>query len=139
MTYSIQYTADPDKTFTKKLTDGLAEHAKQQKNLAPGEYFAFYLNDENRNITGGCSGSIFYGCLYIDLLWIAESVRSLGYGTKIMKAAEDLGREKGCLFSTVNTMSFEALGFYQKLGYHVEFERSGYLKNSTFYFLRKDL
>ena len=139
MTYNIQYTAEPDQTLTKKLINGLAEHAKQQKDLIPGESFAFSLNDENTNITGGCTGAIFYGCLYIDLLWIEESVRGHGYGTKIMKAAEDLGKEKSCLFSTVNTMSFEALGFYQKLGYHVEFERSGYLKNSTFYFLRKDL
>ena len=36
-------------------------------------------------------------------------------------------------------MDWEALDFYKKLGYYVEFERHGYLKESVFYFLRKDL
>jgi ribosomal protein S18 acetylase RimI-like enzyme len=41
-------------------------------------------------------------------------------------------------FSTVNTMDWEALDFYKKLGYEVEFERHGFLKDSIFYFLRKE-
>jgi hypothetical protein len=36
-------------------------------------------------------------------------------------------------------MDWEARGFYGKLGYHIEFERHGFLKNSVFYFLRKSL
>ena len=35
-------------------------------------------------------------------------------------------------------MDFEAKPFYEKLGYKVEFERKGYDKNTSFYFLRKD-
>lgn len=34
-------------------------------------------------------------------------------------------------------MDWEALGFYQKLGFIIEFERRGFLKDSVFYFLRK--
>ena len=55
-----------------------------------------------------------------------------------MQAVEKLGKEKGCLFSTVNTMDWEALDFYKKLGYQVEFERRGYVNNSIFYFLLKN-
>ena len=36
-------------------------------------------------------------------------------------------------------MDWEALAFYQKLGYEIEFERHGFAKNSIFYFLRKPL
>ena len=35
-------------------------------------------------------------------------------------------------------MSWEALGFYQKVGFRIEFERHGFLHDSIFYFLRKD-
>src|SRR5690348_12670369 len=42
-------------------------------------------------------------------------------------------------FIAVNTMDFEALGFYIKLGFTVEIERKGFDKNSSMFFLRKDL
>jgi GNAT superfamily N-acetyltransferase len=35
-------------------------------------------------------------------------------------------------------MDWEALGFYQKLGFKIEFQRAGFHKNSIFYFLRKE-
>jgi hypothetical protein len=34
-------------------------------------------------------------------------------------------------------MSFEAEGFYEKLGYLVEFKRDGYEQNSQLIFLKK--
>lgn len=81
---------------------------------------------------------MYYGCHYIDNLWLDEKLRGQRIGTDLMKAAEKLVKDKGCLFSTVNTMDWEALGFYKKLGYVVEFERTGYFNNSTLYFLRKN-
>ena len=56
-----------------------------------------------------------------------------------MQEAETLGKKEGCNFATVNTMDWEALHFYEKLGYMIEFVREGYQKNSKMYFLRKEL
>jgi len=61
-----------------------------------------------------------------------------GWGTKLMHEAENIGRKHGVCFVTVNTMDWEALSFYQKLGYYVEFVRDGYDKNSKMFFLRKN-
>ena len=55
-----------------------------------------------------------------------------------MQAAEKLAQEKGCISAAVNTMDWEALDFYKKLGYRVEFERHGLAKDSICYFLRKN-
>ena len=52
---------------------------------------------------------------------------------------EKFGKEKGCTFATVNTMDWEALGFYKRQGFTIEFERHGFKKESVFYFLRKPL
>ena len=60
-------------------------------------------------------------------------------GTRLIASSECLGKEKGCLLATVNTMDWEALGFYQKLGFKIEFQRTGYLNESTMYFLKKSL
>jgi len=54
------------------------------------------------------------------------------------RSAEALAKEKGCLFSTIDTMDWEALDFYKKLGYEVELERRGFAKDTVMYGLRKD-
>lgn len=56
-----------------------------------------------------------------------------------MKEAEKIGRECGASFVTLNTMDWEGLVFYQKLGYSIEFMREGYDKGSKMYMLRKAL
>ncbi len=56
----------------------------------------------------------------------------------MIEKSECLGKQKQCRFSTIKTMDWEALGFYQKLGYQVEFQRDGYEHYSTLYFLIKE-
>nr|MDQ2993701.1 GNAT family N-acetyltransferase [Pseudomonadota bacterium] len=67
------------------------------------------------------------------------ALRSQGYGKKLMQAAENYARDAHCDFMAVNTMDWEALDFYKKLNFYIEFERHGFEKNSIMYFLRKDL
>ncbi|HEV2524210.1 MAG TPA: GNAT family N-acetyltransferase [Gammaproteobacteria bacterium] len=139
MTYKINYEANPSPKDIQVLGDGIIEYALQQKSHKPMEFFAFFVRDENNKVLGGCNCAILYGCLYIDYLWISESLRNQDYGTKLMLAAEKQGREQGCTFACVNTMDWEALDFYKKLNYTIEFERHGFEKDSVFYFLRKEL
>ena len=97
------------------------------------------MRDENGNIVGGCAGDNLYGGLFVGQLWVQEQLRGMGYGTKLMHRAEELARRSACNFMAVNTFDWEALEFYKKLGFYVEFERKGFEKNSIFYFLRKEL
>ena len=80
-----------------------------------------------------------YGGLFVGQLWVTEKFRGKGYGIQLMQKAEALAKESKCNFIAVNTFDWEALDFYKKLGFDVEFERKGFDKNSIFYFLRKDL
>ncbi len=138
MFYKIIYTPDPSPEDINFLNKGIAAYASQQKGHDPLEFFGFFIRDVDNKLQGGCNCTILYGCLHIDSLYVEETLRKQGYGTKLMQAAEKLGKERGCMFSTVNTMDWEALEFYKKLGYSVEFARQGYAKDSTFYFLRKE-
>lgn len=49
-----------------------------------------------------------------------ESLRKGGYGTNLIQAAEKTARERGCLHALVDTLSFQALPFYQKNGYQLQ-------------------
>lgn len=139
MNYQISYEKNPKSEDLQILNDGIFEQAKQKKGMKPLDFFAFFIRDEHGAIIGGCGGDNMYGCLYVGQLWVAEHLRGKGYGTKLMQKAEELAKNSGSNFVAVNTFDWEALDFYKKLGFFVEFERKGFDKNSVFYFLRKDL
>src|SRR5579862_2270756 len=106
-TYPIHYEPTPTREELYTLARGLIENAKQKRDHKPTEGFAFFIRDENNKIIGGANGYTFYGCVYVDQLWVDERLRGQGYGSELMLAAEKLGRERGCTFATVNTMDWE--------------------------------
>lgn len=137
--YKITYESNPDRKDIDFLWREITEIAIKTQGHKQHESFAFFMRDEDKQIKAGCNGFIFYGCLYVDQLWVDDSLRKKGYGAQLMQLAENLAREMKCLFMAVNTMHWEALDFYKKLGFYVEFERHGFEKNSIFYLLRKNL
>ncbi|OGT39708.1 MAG: hypothetical protein A3F12_01715 [Gammaproteobacteria bacterium RIFCSPHIGHO2_12_FULL_38_14] len=139
MKYTITHEANPSAADVQILGDGIMENAKLKKGMKQLDFFAFLMRDEAGKIVGGCNGDNMYGSLFVGQLWVTEALRGKGYGKQLMQKAEDLAREKKCTFMAVNTMDWEALDFYKKLGFYVEFERHGFDKNSVFYFLRKNL
>ncbi|MGE1151681.1 GNAT family N-acetyltransferase [Pseudomonas kitaguniensis] len=70
-----------------------------------------------QEVVGGLYGKISYGWLFVELLSIPDLMRTQGTGTRLMRAAEDLAREKGCQGIWLDTFSFQAPGFYRKLGF----------------------
>lgn len=137
--YTLQYETDPKQSDTNYLTQKISEYAKEKKGLNPGIPFAYFYKDKDNSIIAGCNGYIFYGCLHIDQLWVHTDFRGQNFGTVLMKQAQELGIKNNCSFLTVNTMDWEALDFYKKLGFELEFLRTGYANDSTFYFLKKPL
>jgi ribosomal protein S18 acetylase RimI-like enzyme len=132
------YTIIP-KEYEEILYHGISEEAFQAKGLSPIRPFSIFIKDQKEQVLGGASGTLFYGSLYVDSLWIDKTLRHQGWGKKLMYEAEQIGRAHGALFVTLNTMDWEALPFYQKLGYSIEFTREGYEKNSKMFMLRKPL
>lgn len=101
--------------------------------------FAIIARTEDSKIIGGCNGSIVFGSIYTDQLWVDPHFRCRGLGKKLMEKVHDYGRKNDCLLSTVVTMTFQAPDFYKKLGYTIDFSRKGYIKNSCCIFMSKKL
>lgn len=101
---------------------------------------SFCIRNKEDKIIAGCSGSILYGSIYIDQLWVHPDHRNKGLGFELMESVHSCGAGKGCKMSTVCTMNFqEAEDFYLKCGYTMDFERSGYAKNSKCIFMKRAL
>ena len=73
--------------------------------------------DNDGNIIGGIIGGTYWGWLYIDILWVDENFRHHGIGSKLLTAAEEEARKRGCHHVHLDTMSWQAPLFYKKHGY----------------------
>jgi GNAT superfamily N-acetyltransferase len=74
-------------------------------------------------IVGGLIGQTYVGWMSVNALWVAEEFRGKRYGSKIMQAAEKEARRRGVTNVYLDSFSFQAPGFYKKLGYR-EFANS---------------
>lgn len=110
--YHLTIHESIDEETEKLLFDGLNQHGKETKGMHPIELFAISVQDDAGQTVGGAKGQTYYGCLYVDILWIKKEARGCGLGTRLMQKAESIGKATGCSFATVNTMDWEALGFY---------------------------
>src|SRR5689334_4976912 len=72
---------------------------------------------EGKDIVGGLAGYTFFGWLFIDRLWVSDERRRKGLGKALMKRAESEARKRGARNGYLSTFSFQAPGFYKKLGY----------------------
>jgi GNAT superfamily N-acetyltransferase len=74
---------------------------------------------DNDEIVGGLYGSTLFSYLRVDLLFVPESMRGTGIGRKLMTKAEAEAMRRGCRAASLDTYSFQARGFYERLGYAV--------------------
>ena len=90
-------------------------------------------------ILGGLWGSTAYGYLHIDMLILPEELRRHGLGSRLMAQAEEEAVRRGCRGSYLETLDFQARGFYEKLGYSVFGQLAETPPGHTRFFLTKRL
>lgn len=127
--HSLRPSINDIEFLTRKLNDETAE-------LGSTHPFAFFIRNNTDEIIAGCNGFVVFGAIYTDQLWVHQDWRKKNLGRELMKHVHDYGRKVGCRIATVATMSFQSQGFYEKLGYKVDFERSGYVNGSSCLFLQ---
>ncbi len=133
----IEKTFAPNSRDIDFLTEKINGETAQYGEAHP---FGFFIRDEKGLIVAGANGFVLYGSIYTDQLWVDPKSRRQGLAGQLMEQVHKLGISEGCTFSAVSTMSFQpALNFYKKLGYKVDFERSGYINDSSCFFLKKKL
>ena len=72
---------------------------------------------ERKKIVGGIVGEVWTTVLFIQFFWMDQKFRGKDFGTKLIRAIEDEAREFGATRSYLDTMSFQAPGFYRACGY----------------------
>lgn len=98
-----------------------------------------FTRDAAENILGGLSADTYWGYLHISHLWVHEQHRRRGIASCLIRAAETEAQIRGCRNALVDTFSFQAPGFYLRMGYE-EFGRlPGFSGNHMRHFMHKSL
>jgi GNAT superfamily N-acetyltransferase len=100
---------------------------------------ALALRDDHGGIVGGLLGETNWEWLHVQILAVAEGLRGRGWGRRLLAEAERLAVASGCHHAWLDTFSFQARPFYEKLGYRVFGELADYPTGQTRYFLAKAL
>ncbi len=94
---------------------------------------------ERGKIAGGIVGEVWTTVLFIQFFWIEQKLRGRDFGTKLIGAIEDEARRFGATRSYVDTMSFQAPGFYRLCGYEEFGAIDGYPGGVTRHWFTKAL
>ena len=82
-----------------------------------GRELAVWLRDTAGDLVGGLYGWTWGGWLEVRFLWLREDLRGQGHGQALLVAAEAEATRRGCSGAFLDSYSFQAPGFYERLGY----------------------
>jgi len=81
--------------------------------------YALVSDRDSGKVVGGVIGRTSLGLMFIDLVYLPETLRGHDIGARMMGLAEEEARRRGCRAGVLYTISFQAPGFYKRLGWRV--------------------
>ncbi|MGG4467781.1 GNAT family N-acetyltransferase [Paenibacillus alvei] len=139
---TLQITREVNKKDKQYIEEALYKYNLSHfpKDLG-GRYveICLFLKDDKGTVRGGILSEVCWNWLEIHTFMIDEDMRKSGYGTKLLAEVEKIAVEKDCDFIKVDTLSFQALGFYEKNGYQVYGTLDNVGREHKHYYLKKEL
>ncbi|WP_214845629.1 MULTISPECIES: GNAT family N-acetyltransferase [unclassified Exiguobacterium] len=133
----IQHGSTEDREYIREQLIGFNKTKVPLAVQHETEQICFLLK-EGGEIKGGLTGEYSWNHVHVSFLWLDESVKGGGYGSKLLSMVEAYANERACSKVILDTFSFQAPGFYEKNGY-VEYGRldDHPVEGMTQYFYKK--
>ena len=96
-----------------------------------------FVKSDSGEILGGILGEINWNWMHVQGLWVDESLRNGGWGSKLLSALETYALTKNTHNIRLETTTFQALDFYLKMGYSIFGQLEDMPQGHTSYFLQK--
>jgi ribosomal protein S18 acetylase RimI-like enzyme len=136
----LHIDVEPAPGDVRVLEDRLYEYNVEQTGCDDGKWLSIFVRDDTGAVVAGLHGWTWSGTCRIQTVWVHRDLRRQNYGTRLLGAAEEEARARGCDQILLDTFSFQAPLFYQKLGYGVIDVVEGYPRSPhSCYCLRKTL
>lgn len=117
MTDTVTSIGKADSALDQLLNDELDKfNAAATSEVAPAEDLTVRVEQEE-GLVAGVSGWTWGQAAGVGMTWVREDHRGTGVGTSAMTAFENEARSRGCTHVFVTSFTFQAPGFYRRLGY----------------------
>ena len=110
----------PDKAAMAVILKGLSQYNAETAGYWDRQPLAVLVSDpDTSNVIGGLYGRTSLGLLFIDAFYLPASLRGEGIGSRVLSMAEAEAERRGCCAAVLETIDFQAPGFYERHGYRV--------------------
>lgn len=138
-TPTILYAPTPQPDELATVRAGLSAYNRLHAPDDTVQRLTLFVRDGQNTIVGGLLGGTIWHWLYIEILWVSDVLRGRGYGSRLLAEAERMAIERGCIAAQLDTMSWQALTFYERHGYTVYGVLDNFPPGHCKYFLQKPL
>jgi len=137
--YHIVIEVAPDPVDLTLIEQKVAEAAVAAAGVGVEQEIAVFVRDDDGRAVGGVCGITWGGYCELHAMWVDESLRGRGLARRLMTAAEDEARRRGCV--QVIFMAYDLLtpGLYERLGYETVAVVEGCPVGSSARWCRKQL
>ena len=135
----LKIETNPDPQDIQFLEDRINQFNVETTGITDGGLLSLFRRNEAGEIVAGLFGWSWGGTCEVRYLWVHETLRGQGLGRQLLLAAEAEASARGCHQIILDTHSFQAPDFYQKLGYEIIGGHEDYPRNYWKYYLRKEL
>jgi GNAT superfamily N-acetyltransferase len=122
----LEITETPTERDEIALTEAIISYSEAFAGPRDGRQFGLVVHDTAGAVIGGLWARPQWGLLFIETFILPESLRRGGLGTRMMRMAEQQARSRGYPGVFLDTFTFQARPFYEKLGYTVFAEIADY-------------
>ena len=122
--HQIVEEEDPS-SVAEELESRLKRFNEQYAGPANTRPLVLSVRDSAGTLIAGLTGEFFWNALYVAVLWVDEPHRGTHYGASLLHRAERIAHERGSEAVYLNTLGFQAPGFYLRQGYKVIGEMHG--------------
>lgn len=113
----LTVSADIEGEIQDLIGNGLDEYNVGKAGPYNTEDLWIVARDDAGRVEAGLKAKSEYSWLFVDWLWVDPGRRGTGLGAELLGKAEEIARERGCLGVYLETATFQAPGFYKRLGY----------------------
>jgi ribosomal protein S18 acetylase RimI-like enzyme len=109
-----------------ELEDRIHAFNVEQTGIADGRGLALTVRDDSGCVVAAAVGHTWGGTCELKTVWIDEPLRRAGLGRALLLRAIAEAEQRGCTQLLLATHSFQAPGFYSKLGFRELFRLADY-------------
>ena len=118
----VEYKENLDEGIYEIIDEEFNKFATKNGIICNYKSFAFVAKEESK-IIGIITGNSYYKEVHISDLIVLEQYRNTHIGSELMETVENYYKNKGYENINLTTYGFQALEFYKKCGFKVEFIR----------------